>query len=265
MRTFLPFLLLLPLTACEGAPGPAGAAGADGAPGADGADGAPGADGAAGSDGADGADGEDGTGDSEAAWVPARLADIEGKAEDAYDMALAGDYTAVADDAADMTAGWTYFRDQVAADGASEADLVALDVAIAALNEAVANQPDLTDYELARAANMISEPMDELFGIYQDPVPAIILSLDYGGREVQLDAYEGKFDAALVHIGDLERAWASVKPQVIAVGADTESADYEASLAVQTELANAADTAGLVDEAEVGLDVVDLLEDAFWL
>lgn len=210
----------------------------------------------------------DDTGDATsttACWVPGRLADVEGKAEDAYDMALVGDYAAVSDDADDMTAGWAYFRDQVKDDGASDADITALDDAIAGLNDAVTIQSSLSDYELARAANAISEPMDELFGIYQDPVPAVILALDYGGREVQLDAYEGKFDQALTDIGTLQSVWSGVKQQVLDVGGDAEAAEYEASLATQVELANAGDGAELAVEAEVGLDIVDLLEDVFWM
>ncbi len=247
------------LVACVGPPGANGAAGAPGANGANGSDGSSGANGL---DGIDGADGQSST--ATASWVPARLADIEGKAEDAYDTALAADYDAVINDAGDMTAGWRYFRDFVRADGASADQIASLDVAIAGLNAAVADRANLTDFELARAANAISEPMDELFSVYQDPVPAIVLALDYGGREVQLDGYQGAFEAALVHIGNCQRQYNSVKPQVLAVnGADTASA-YEASLAAQIALAEAGDGAGLVLEAETGLDLVDLLEDLFW-
>lgn len=195
--------------------------------------------------------------------IPAELANIEGTAEDAYDQALASNYADVGVDAAALDTDWTAFRDQAAADGAAEADLSAMDAAIAGLVTAVAEQTSLTDLELARAANAVSGPMDELFDLYNDPIPSAVLALDYGGREVSLDAMAEDLQAALTDIGTLETIWAGLKTQVLDAGGDAEAADYEASLATQTQLATDGDAAGLVTESNAGLEIVDLLEDVF--
>lgn len=202
------------------------------------------------------------TGSADSA-IPAALADIEGTAEDAYDKALVSDYAAVSDDASALDSGWAAFRDQAATDGAADADITAMDDAIASLNAAVADQANLTDFELARAANTISGPMDELFALYNDPVPASVLALDYGGREVSLDAMEVDMDAALTDIGTLETVWAGVKQDVLDAGGDAEAADYDTSLATQTDAANSADDAGLLTESNNGLEIVDALEGVF--
>lgn len=195
--------------------------------------------------------------------IPQALADLEGTAEDAYDKALVSDYATVSGDATGISDGWSSFRDQAAADGAADADLNAMDDAIAGLNDAVANQSSLTDYELARAANAVSSPMDELFALYADPVPPAVLALDYGGREVSIDAMEAGMGDALDDIGELRTVWSGVKQQVLDAGGDAEAADYEASLATQTDLANAGDAAGLLTESNNGLEIVDALEGVF--
>lgn len=201
--------------------------------------------------------------DSGTSSIPATLADIEGTAEDAYDKALVSDYTAVADDASALDAGWAEFRDQAVADGAGDADVTAMDDAIAGLGHAVADQAALTDYEIARAANAVSGPMDELFALYDDAIPADILALDYGGREVSIDAMEAGLGDALDDIGELEAVWSGVKQQVLDAGGDAEAADYETSLASQTDLANAGDAPGLLAESNNGLEIVDALEGVF--
>lgn len=195
--------------------------------------------------------------------IPGALSDLEGTAEDAYDKALVSDYTAVADDASALDAGWAEFRDQAVADGAGDADVTAMDDAIAGLGHAVADQAALTDYEIARAANAVSGPMDELFALYDDAIPADILALDYGGREVSIDAMEAGLGDALDDIGELEAVWSGVKQQVLDAGGDAEAADYETSLASQTDLANAGDAPGLLAESNNGLEIVDALEGVF--
>jgi hypothetical protein len=149
--------------------------------------------------------------------VPARVADNEDKAGDAYDMArptspLAGPTSATS-------------SPQAALRGADRA------AAVVGLNDAMANHPELPDFELARVANAVSEPMEEVFGVYQDPVPAIVLALDHGVREVQLDAYEGSHERTLGHMCNCARVWTSVKPRVLDAGGDETAAADEAPLA----------------------------------
>jgi hypothetical protein len=113
------------------------------------------------------------------------------------------------------------------------------------------------------AANAVSGPMDELFALYDDPVPASILALDYGGREVSIDAMEEGMGDAMEDIGELETVWASVKADVLDAGGDAEAADYDSSLATQRDLAEQGDAAGLLSESNNGLEIVDALEGVF--
>ncbi|MCA9493680.1 MAG: hypothetical protein KC621_27295, partial [Myxococcales bacterium] len=148
------------------------------------------------------------------------------------------------------------------ADGAAAADLDAMDAAVSALSDA-AGAATLDDVSLARVANAVSGPMDELFALYDDPVPASILALDYGGREVSLDAMDGAVEAAGADIDQLDAVWATVRDQVLTAGGDAEAADYDASLTRQHELVSAGDAAGLLTESNAGLELVDALEGVF--
>ena len=196
------------------------------------------------------------------AGVPSALLDIEGTAEDAYDKALVGDAATVTADADAIATGWNDYRAQAEADGASSADLSAMDAAVSALSDAAA-AADLRDTALARVANGVSAPMDELFGLYDDPVPAPILALDYGGREVSLDAMEEGLDDAAQDLDELDAVWATVRDQVVAAGGSAEADAYDASLVAQHDLATAADAAGLLAESNNGLELVDALEGVF--
>ena len=195
--------------------------------------------------------------------IPTPLAEIEGTAEHAYDQALASDYAGLSADASTLDSAWAGFRARAAADGGPTEVLVLMDEAIAGLASAAADQPNHTDLELARAANAISGPMDELFALYDDPVPAAVLALDYGGREVSIDALEDGLGDALADIGELESTWAGVKQQVLDTGADGEAASYDTSLATQADLATAGDAAGLLAESNHGLELVDAMEAVF--
>lgn len=195
--------------------------------------------------------------------VPAGLADIDGTAEDANNKALVSDYAAVSADADTLTSAWKDYRDQAEADGASVADLGAMDDAIDRLSAAVDSQTDLTELELARAANAVSGPMDELYSLYDDPVPSSILALDYGGRKVSIDGMEEGMGDALEDIGELETVWAGVKLVVFDAGGDAKAADYDSSLATQRDLADQGDAEGLLSESNNSLEIVDALEGVF--
>ena len=193
--------------------------------------------------------------------IPGELLDIEGTAEHAYDKALVDDTASVAADADTIAAAWASYRDTAAADGASPSDLVAMDDAVSALSAAA---PEATDgIALARLANGVSAPMDELFGLYDDPVPPAVLALDYGGREVSLDSLEEGLDDAAQDLDELDAVWATVRGEVVSAGGDAEAGAYDASLLRQHELASAGDSAGLLAESNNGLELVDALEGVF--
>ncbi|MCB9532534.1 MAG: hypothetical protein H6700_12275 [Myxococcales bacterium] len=193
--------------------------------------------------------------------VPQALLDIEGTAEDAYDMALAGDVSAVAADAATISAGWSGFRGVAEAAGASASDLTAMDGAVAALVAAAVDGAE--SVALARVANGVSAPMDELFGLYEDPVPPSVLALDYLGREVVLDARSSAWGGAGSHVDAAATTFDGVRAALLAAGGTVETTDFDASVAAMRADITAQDAAKLEADANVALELVDGMEGVF--
>ena len=203
--------------------------------------------------------GGDGEGaEAAAATLPAALQGVESKAEDAFDHALAADFEAVRADAAAVAQGWNAYRAQAEADGAAAADLAAMDVAVSAFQSAAADATDAV--VLARAANAVSAPMDELFALYDPPTPPVVLALDYLGREVVLDARQADFAGAGVHIDALAAGFAGIRAALVAGGGAQQAADYDASVAALGAAVTAADGTRLEAEARAGLELVDAME-----
>ncbi|MCB9777881.1 MAG: hypothetical protein H6742_04900 [Alphaproteobacteria bacterium] len=193
--------------------------------------------------------------------VPADLEAIEGDAEHAYDVALVSDFAELATTADGIDSAWAAYRDTASADGASAALLDEMDVAVAGLLDVSGGSP--TAVEAARAANAVSAPMPELYRLYDPPIPPEVLALDYLGREVVLDAMDDDFGAAVVDVDTVATTWAGLEPTVLDAGGDAEAADFSASVARMQELAQGTDAQALIDEANVNLELVDVLEGLF--
>jgi len=193
--------------------------------------------------------------------VPEELVQIEGAGEDAYDRALENDVGAVASDAEKLQSTWQSFRSEAISDGAREQDARALDLAIASLADAASGSPEPP--ALARAANGISAPMDELFRIYDPAVPADVLGLDYLGREVALDGMDRDLTRASADIDRIVDVWKALRPVVVDAGGSAEAGRYDASIAKERSAVEAADAKVLVDEANAQLELVDALERVF--
>jgi len=209
---------------------------------------------ACGSSGGEGA--EPGTG-----TIPTKLSDIEGTAEDAFDQALLGKLDLVTTDANTIDTNWLAFRAQAATDGAAAADLTAMDQAIAGLQAALTAGGD--NVVVARAANAISGPMDELFALYDPAVPPALLALDYLGREVVLDAKQADWTGASAHVATIESTFAGLKASVVDAGGQTNVDDYAASVAALKADITAKDAGAIEAEANVGLELVDAMEGLF--
>jgi hypothetical protein len=193
--------------------------------------------------------------------IPAALQQIESQAEDAYDHALASNHEAIASDASSISSGWRSFRAQAAGDGAGAADLSAMDAAVSAFSGSAATSTDVV--ALARAANGVSATMDELFALYEAPVPPEVLSLDYLGREIVLDARAGDSAAARTDIDELEATFASIRARLVAGGGDQVATDYDASVAAMRADVAVEDAASLQRDANAGLEIVDEMEGVF--
>ena len=192
--------------------------------------------------------------------IPTELSNIEGDAEHAYDMALAEDYVAAHDAALSIQTSWQTYRDVALADGATETVLTQLDDAIA--NLLTVSEAGVR-IDVGRAANAISAPMPELFALYNPSIPPAILELDYEGRAIVLDGMEEDFATSITDVENLSTTWNSIKQQVVDAGGTTEAADFDASVQRLTDLAQGSDVAGLIEEANINLELVDVLEGLF--
>jgi hypothetical protein len=85
-----------------------------------------------------------------------------------------------------VTNGWALFRQHARVDGVPRSSLEDLEEAIDELEGSIAEGDAGT--KLARVANAVSKPMERVFGTYQTVVPPRVLTLDYLGNELLIDA-----------------------------------------------------------------------------
>ena len=156
--------------------------------------------------------------------IPKAVLDFEALAEDTYDTALRGDVAGVQRAAGSMGASWKRLRKTMQRDGLRAAALKALDKSVAQLSTTAAQSKDAL--QLARAANAVTDPMDDVFELYHPKAPPTLMSLDFLGRELVLDSRGSGFAAAAKQLSDLRKEWSGLRGKVIkAGGTDQASAD----------------------------------------
>lgn len=197
----------------------------------------------------------------DSAQVPPALATIETTAEDAFDMALAGDSAAIQQKVTDLTSAWDQYRARATADGVSDSAVSSLDGSIQAFVALAAGAPAAV--ELARAANAVSEMLPQFYDLYQPAVPSQVLSLDYLGREMELDAIEGDFDRAIADLQRIDEAWQGFRDQVVAAGGANEAAAFDQSITAEGTAIESRDGVSLEAAAVQQLDLVDAIEQIF--
>lgn len=194
--------------------------------------------------------------------IPSKLNAIESLAEDTFDMALASDFASVADKASQLDQDWDAFRDQAKADGASDSVLTQMDQAVADLLDG--SDAGFTDPVIAaRAANAVSAPMPDLFDLYNPQIPSAVLALDYLGREVVLDGMEEDFTAALTDVDAIQAEWDGLRPSLVDAGGSDVATAYDDSLAALRQDITDLNSDALIEEANVGLEIVDDMEKVF--
>lgn len=193
--------------------------------------------------------------------LPRALDALESGAEDAYDYALAGQTARVATAAQRIGERWQGYRTTAASAGASSEVLSEMDAAVRGLEGALRASAD--PVTLARATNAISAPMDDLFALYDTPVPSSVLELDYLGREVALDARQGSFDAAGTHLDRLEHVFTSVRRAALAQDGQREVEEFQGSVNAMRAATVARDAHQLEVAANAELELVDGLEHVF--
>jgi hypothetical protein len=190
--------------------------------------------------------------------IPQAVLDFESLAEDAYDTALNGDLAALRKAAAALEAHWKKLRKAVVRDGLKDASARALDKSVARLSSLSGTSTDRV--ELARAANAVSDTMDDIFALYHPKVPPEILSLDFLGREIVLDCKATDARAAARDLKTLEKEWAGLRPKVIKAGGSKEATDMDGALRAARDALLGPDWAELQKQAEAELELVDSME-----
>ena len=193
--------------------------------------------------------------------IPTEISDLESAAEDAYEEALKNNISDVKVKSSLMNTIWQSYRSKAANDGASAPNLNAVDLAIN--NFVVLMESSSDSNEVARAANAVSATMDELFALYDSPVPSNVLVLDYLGREVALDARQNDFVAAKSHIDTYAATFAIIRSEILAAKGSKEVADFEANVVYMLANVTAQDNLNLEINANLGLEIVDNIETVF--
>lgn len=201
--------------------------------------------------------------------LPTLLRSFESAAEGISDAARTANWTKVSGVLAEALASWTKVKPQLVADGAADATVHGIDDALARIQKDV----DAKDTRAAESdANAISIAVPDLFALYPSwPVPPEALRLDGYFRQVQIDAEYADLAAAAVDHAKVASLWAAFRARVQAQavgrgdipGASTVVADMDGAIAAERAAIDMKASASVVDDAQRGLDLVDVCEQVF--
>jgi hypothetical protein len=192
------------------------------------------------------------------AGIPKAVLDFEALAEDTYDKALSGDAGGVKAAAASMQSRWKKLRKTVMRAGLKDASARSLDKSVARLASLSASTA--SNLQLARAANAVTDTMDDIFALYHPKAPPELMTLDFLGRELVLDARTPDLHAGATHRQELQSEWAGVRPKVIKAGGEKEATGVDDALAAADRAIAQGDEAGLEKQAQAELELVDAIE-----
>lgn len=192
--------------------------------------------------------------------VPASLKSAESNAEDIVDFALSRDRAVAIETAASLKA---------AANGPAAAALARAGVPAALIGRLKQRVNRLARLarsgsflEIALAANAVSQLMSDLYGRFEDRVPATVLKLDYLEHEAHLRALAQQPRRVAAAVKRLGPTWAPLRAKVIAAGGANAARAYQQHVAAMNRLVPAT---GLKLQAEAvhGLALVDRIERVF--
>jgi hypothetical protein len=190
--------------------------------------------------------------------IPQAVLDFEALAEDTYDKALSGDAGGVKAAAASMQSRWKKLRKTVLRAGLKDASARSLDKSVARLASLSASPAG--NLQLARAANAVTDAMDDIFALYHPKAPPELMTLDFLGRELELDARTPDLHAGATHRQELQSEWAGVRPKVIKAGGEKEATGVDDALAAAGRAIAQGDEAELEKQAQAELELVDAIE-----
>lgn len=114
--------------------------------------------------------------------------------------------------------------------------------------------------QVSQAANSVSQLMPAFYGRYQDPVPAMVLGLDYLDRQVQLDSQAAHKGRLRETVRRLDSTWQQLRPQLVKAGGTEVAGQYDRHV---TALKRGGTATAIQKQAVHGLDLVDKMEGAF--
>jgi len=111
------------------------------------------------------------------------------------------------------------------------------------------------------AANSVSQLMPRFYGLYQDPVPASVLKLDYLERQIQLESKAGNRAGVDRAVRQLGATWSKLRAQLASKPKGQQVAkSYDKHVRALEQGGTATATQA---EAVNGLDLVDQMEGVF--
>jgi hypothetical protein len=194
--------------------------------------------------------------------IPTQLATIEGEAEGVVDSALKNDLVAGRQHAMTVASSWAAFRPSAVTAGASAVLLMQVDAAIGNLT-IVASNAAASSIEFARAGNAVSAPMEDMCSLYNPQIPPTLLTLDYLGREIQLDARVADYVHAESSLRRAEQIWSVLTPSVVAKGGAADAQQLDVIFATLRMATTAKNAAQLEAAALMELESVDSIETIF--
>jgi hypothetical protein len=190
--------------------------------------------------------------------VPEPLDTIEAQAEDIIDIVPAGKWDKVGDDVATVVEAWGTYRARALKDGADQALVDRFDAALVDLGaSAEAREPE----ETMQAANDLSAPTVEFYGLYDTGRPVDIGRLDVIGRQIVLEADRQDAAAAGVQVDKAQSIWdGSLKADILDHDGKDVAGKTDASLAALQRARAAGDFVALRTQANEFLEIVDDME-----
>jgi hypothetical protein len=190
--------------------------------------------------------------------VPERLDTIEAAAEDIIDIVPRADWVGIADDVRDIEEAWSGYRRRALADGARATLVRRFDRALDRLQVAA----DRADGPLtAQAANDLSAPTVEMYGLYDIGRPIAIGRLDVIGRQIIFDIQRGDVASAGAEVRKAASIWKrGLRADILAQHGEAVAARTDRLMTEMRSAVVDGEGATLVARAKAFLEVVDGME-----
>ena len=196
---------------------------------------------------------------------PAPLAAFEAEAEQMNDSADISDWAELATALREAEMSWATLKPRLRADGASAETVEAID---AALMRTAADAARRATRAAKYDTNALTLTTPSLFELYVERLPADVMRLSAGFRQLQIDAEYGDWASAAQHLATLHTVWNRIRARVVA-----QSRARHASVAIAPAVDSTLEKYGAAlrlrhavpaqTEAQNGRDFVEEIEQRF--